>query len=144
MARLFARVASALILTGISLPASAQDYPTRPVMIVVGPGPDTMARLFGQKLTEAWGQPVVVDPQPAGGGLIALRTAAKAPPDGHMMLLSTGAYTVNEALRPQLPVTVTRDFEPVAEIGALSFILITNPALPIRSLDDLVRTAREK
>jgi tripartite-type tricarboxylate transporter receptor subunit TctC len=125
-----------------ALPARAQDYPTRPVFIVVGPGPDTMARLFGQKLSEAWGQQVLVDPQPAGGGVAALRAVARAQPDGHTMLLTTGSYTINEALRPNLPIMLLRDFAPVAEIGALSFVLITNPALPFKSLDDLVKAAR--
>jgi tripartite-type tricarboxylate transporter receptor subunit TctC len=144
MSRLLARAALALIMASGSsaLPARAQDYPTRPVFIVVGPGPDTMARLFGQKLSEAWGQQVLVDPQPAGGGVVAMRAVARAQPDGHTMLLTTGSYTINEALRPNLPVLLLRDFEPVAEIGALSFILITNPALPIKSLDDLVKAAR--
>jgi tripartite-type tricarboxylate transporter receptor subunit TctC len=67
---------------------------------------------------------------------------ARAQPDGHTMLLTTGSYTINEALRPNLPVLLLRDFEPVAEIGALSFILVTNPALPFKSLGDLVKTAR--
>ena len=144
MSRLLASPALALIIAGAScvLPARAQDYPTRPVFIVVGPGPDTMARLFGQKLSEAWGQQVLVDPQPAGGGVVAMRAVARAQPDGHTMLLTTGSYTINEALRPNLPVLLMRDFEPVAEIGALSFILVTNPALPIKSLDDLVKAAR--
>jgi tripartite-type tricarboxylate transporter receptor subunit TctC len=144
MSRLLALSALALIIAGAScaLPARAQDYPTRPVFIVVGPGPDTMARLFGQKLSEAWGQQVLVDPQPAGGGVVAMRAVARAQPDGHTMLLTTGSYTINEALRPNLPVLLIRDFEPVAEIGALSFILVTNPALPIKSLDDLVKAAR--
>jgi tripartite-type tricarboxylate transporter receptor subunit TctC len=144
MSRLLASSALALIIAGASciLPARAQDYPTRPVFIVVGPGPDTMARLFGQKLSEAWGQQVLVDPQPAGGGVVAMRAVARAQPDGHTMLLTTGSYTINEALRPNLPVLLLRDFEPVAEIGALSFILVTNPALPIKSLDDLVKAAR--
>jgi tripartite-type tricarboxylate transporter receptor subunit TctC len=144
MSRLLASSALALIIAGAScgLPARAQDYPTRPVFIVVGPGPDTMARLFGQKLSEAWGQQVLVDPQPAGGGVVAMRAVARAQPDGHTMLLTTGSYTINEALRPNLPVLLLRDFEPVAEIGALSFILVTNAALPIKSLDDLVKAAR--
>jgi tripartite-type tricarboxylate transporter receptor subunit TctC len=124
--------------------ARAQDYPTRPVFIVVGPGPDTMARLFGQKLLDAWGQQVLVDPQPGGGGVVALRTVARAPADGHTLLLTTGSYTINEALRPNLPVLLMRDFAPVAEIGALPFILITNPSSSVKSLDDLVRAAREK
>jgi tripartite-type tricarboxylate transporter receptor subunit TctC len=71
-----------------------------------------------------------------------LRAVARAQPDGHTMLLTTGSYTINEALRPNLPVLLMRDFEPAAEIGALSFILITNPALPFKSLDDLVKAAR--
>jgi tripartite-type tricarboxylate transporter receptor subunit TctC len=144
MSRLLGRAALALIIASAACaPASrAQDYPTRPVFIVVGPGPDAMARLFGQKLSEAWGQQVLVDPQPAGGGVVAMRAVARAQPDGHTMLLTTGSYTINEALRPNLPVLLLRDFEPVAEIGALSFILITNPALPFKSLDDLVKAAR--
>lgn len=144
MSHWLGRAALALITVSAlcALPARAQDYPTRPVFIVVGPGPDTMARLFGQKLSEAWGQQVLVDPQPAGGGVAALRAVARAQPDGHTMLLTTGSYTINEALRPNLPVMLLRDFEPVAEIGALPFVLITNPALPFKSLDDLVKAAR--
>jgi tripartite-type tricarboxylate transporter receptor subunit TctC len=123
-------------------PACAQDFPTKPVFIVVGPGPDAMARIYGQKLTEAWKQQVLVDPQPSGGGMAAMRTVARADPDGHSMLLTTGSYTINEALRPNLPVLLLRDFEPVALIGTLSFVLITNPALPYKSLDDVVKAAR--
>jgi tripartite-type tricarboxylate transporter receptor subunit TctC len=144
MSCLLARAALALSIASASclLPARAQGYPTRPVFIVVGPGPDTMARLFGQKLSEAWGHQVLVDPQPAGGGVVAMRAVARAQPDGHTLLLTTGSYTINEALRPNLPVLLIRDFEPVAEIGALSFILVTNPALPFKSLGDLVKVAR--
>jgi tripartite-type tricarboxylate transporter receptor subunit TctC len=144
MFRLAARATLAVMMALCALPARAQDFPSRPVFIVVGPGPDTMARLFGQKLSDAWGQQVLVDPQPAGGGVAALRAVARAQPDGHTMLLTTGSYTINEALRPNLPVLLMRDFEPAAEIGALSFILITNPALPFKSLDDLVKAAREQ
>jgi tripartite-type tricarboxylate transporter receptor subunit TctC len=134
--------AAALICAYSALPARAQDFPTRPVFIVVGPGPDAMARIYGQKLTEAWGQQVLVDPQPTGGGMVAMRTVARADPDGHTMLLTTGSYTINEALRPNLPVLLLRDFAPVSLIGTLSFVLITNPASPFKSLDDLVKAAR--
>ncbi len=134
--------ATALICACSALPARAQDFPTRPVFIVVGPGPDAMARIYGQKLTEAWGQQVLVDPQPTGGGMVAMRTVARADPDGHTMLLTTGSYTINEALRPNLPVLLLRDFAPVSLIGTLSFVLITNPASPFKSLDDLVKAAR--
>ncbi len=122
----------------------AQDYPTRPVFFVVGPGPDVMARLFGQKLTEAFGQQVLVDIQAAAGGVVAARTVAKAAPDGHTMLLSTGVYSIMEVMRRDLPFSFLRDFEPVAEIGSLSFVLLATPTLGVKSLDELIKLARVK
>jgi tripartite-type tricarboxylate transporter receptor subunit TctC len=103
-----------------------------------------MARLFGQKMSEDWKQQVLIDPQPAAGGVVAMHTVAKAAPDGHTMLLTTGSYTINEALRPSLPLSLLRDFAPAAEIGTLSFILVTNPNLPYKSLDDVIVAARER
>jgi len=141
---LLRRFALALIATLASAAAMAQDFPTKSLFIVVGPGPDTMARLFGQKMSEDWKQQVLIDPQPAAGGVVAMHTVAKAALDGHTMLLTTGSYTINEALRPNLPLSLLRDFAPAAEIGTLSFILVTNPSLPYRSLDDVVAAARER
>ena len=125
--------------------ARAQDYPSRPIFFVVGPGPDALARLFGQKLTAAWGQQVLIDiaaDRPAASWRRA--TSRKAAPDGHTLLLTTGAYTVMQALRPDLPVNLLRDFEPVAPIGSLSFLLLAKNALPVKSLDDLIKLARAK
>jgi tripartite-type tricarboxylate transporter receptor subunit TctC len=122
----------------------AQDFPSKPVFIVLGPGPDAMPRIFGNKLSEIWGQQVLVDPQPAGGGIVATRSVARAAPDGHMMLLTTGSYTINEVLRPSFPFSLTRDFVPAAEIGTLSFILVANKDLPANSLADLIKLAKEK
>ena len=144
MPRLIQRCALALIAALVALPAAAEDFPTKSLFIVVGPGPDTMARLFGQKMSEDWKQQVLVDPQPAAGGVAAMHTVAKAAPDGHTMLLTTGSYTINEALRPNLPLSLLRDFVPAAEIGTLSFILVTNPNLPFKSLDDVIAAARER
>ena len=142
------RLALAVLLlacvVGSQLPgaARAQDYPTKPVFFVVGPGPDALARLFGQKLTAAWGQQVLIDIQPTAGGVVAARNVSKAPPDGHTMLLTTGSYTIMQALRPDLPFNLLRDFEPVAQIGSLSFLLLANRSLPVKSLDDLIKLAR--
>ena len=124
--------------------AVAQDFPTKPIFFVVGPGPDALARLIGNKMSEAWGQQVLIDLQPAAGGVVAEQTVAKAPADGYMMLLTTGSYSINEALRPDLPVKLLRDFAPVAEIGSLSFVLVTYPSFPAKSLDQLIELAREK
>jgi tripartite-type tricarboxylate transporter receptor subunit TctC len=127
---------------GMAATVGAQDYPTKPVFFVVGPGPDAVARLIGQKLTAAWGQQVLIDIQPTAGGVVAARNVAKAPPDGHTMLLTTGSYTIMQALRPDLPFNLLRDFEPVAQIGSLSFLLLANRSLPVKSLDDLIKLAR--
>ncbi len=124
--------------SGVSGPARSQDYPTKPIFFVVGPGPDALARLFGQKLTAAWGQQVLIDIQPTAGGVVAARNVAKAPPDGHTMLLTTGSYTIMQALRPDLQFNLLRDFEPVVQIGSLSFLLLANRSLPVKSLDDLI------
>src|SRR5829696_750794 len=98
-----------LIALSICVDAAAQTYPTKPIRFIVGPGPDVLARLIGQKLTESWGQQVVVDQRPGAGGIIAADTVAKSAPDGYTLLLTTGAYTVNAALYSKLPYSLERD-----------------------------------
>jgi tripartite-type tricarboxylate transporter receptor subunit TctC len=135
-----------LVLAGLlgATATRAQDYPTKPIFFVVGPGPDVLARLIGQKLTDAWGQQVLVDPQPAAGGVMAARAVSRALPDGHTLLLTTGSYSIMQAMRQDLPFNLLRDFAPVAQIGSLSFILLATPSLPVKSLDELIRLARQK
>jgi tripartite-type tricarboxylate transporter receptor subunit TctC len=146
MTRLFRLALAGLLgscmLAGTAATVGAQDYPSKPVFFVVGPGPDAVARLIGQKLTAAWGQQVLIDIQPTAGGVVAARNVSKAPPDGHTMLLTTGSYTIMQALRPDLPFNLLRDFEPVVQIGSLSFLLLANRSLPVKSLDDLIKLAR--
>jgi tripartite-type tricarboxylate transporter receptor subunit TctC len=140
------RIAAAMLALGVSGAGAllAQDFPSKPVFIVLGPGPDAMPRLFGNKLTEIWKQQVLVDPQPGGGGVVATRQVARAAPDGHSMLLTTGSYTINEVLRPSFPFSLTRDFVPAAQIGTLSFIMLTPKTLPANSLAELIKLAKEK
>jgi tripartite-type tricarboxylate transporter receptor subunit TctC len=123
---------------------SAQAYPTRPVRFIVGPGPDVLARIVGQKLTEGWGQQVVVDQRPGAGGIIAADTVAKSAPDGYTLLLTTGAYTINATLYPKLPYSLVRDLAPVALLASISFLVIVNPSVPAKTLQDLVQLARAK
>ena len=80
---------------------SGQAYPTKPIRFVIGPAPDVLARLVGQKLTGVWGQQIVVDQRPGAGGIIAAEIVAKAPPDGYTWLLSTGAYPTLVDLYPK-------------------------------------------
>jgi tripartite-type tricarboxylate transporter receptor subunit TctC len=122
----------------------APGYPTRPIRFIVGPGPDVLARIVGHKLTDAWGQQVVVDQRPGAGGLIAADTVAKSTPDGYTLLLTTGAYTINATYYPKLPYSLERDLAPVALLAKISFIVVVNPSVPARSMQELVQLARAK
>jgi tripartite-type tricarboxylate transporter receptor subunit TctC len=122
--------------------AAAQDYPSRPTRVIVGPGPDILARIVAQKLGESWGQPVIVDQRPAAGGIVAADAVAKSPADGYTLLLSTGSYTINSVLQPKAPYDFQRDLAPVSLMATLPFILVVNPSLPIHSVAELVAAAK--
>ena len=122
----------------------AQDYPAKTIFFVVGPGPDAVARLISQKMAEDWGQQVLVDPQPAAGGMVAARSVAKAAPDGYTLLLSTGSYPINEILRPNESVKLMSDLAPVVEIASLPFVILVPSSLPVNSLADLIKLAAGK
>jgi tripartite-type tricarboxylate transporter receptor subunit TctC len=123
---------------------SAQTYPAKPVRFIVGPGPDVLARIVGQKLTEGWGQQVVVDQRPGAGGIIAADTVAKSAPDGYTLLLTTGAYTINATLYSKLPYSLERDLAPVTLLASISFLVIVNPSVAAKTMQDLVQLARAK
>ena len=139
-------VVAALAVSCVSMTGAvrAEDYPAKTIFIVVGPGPDTVARLIAQKMSEDWKQQVLVDPQPAGGGVAAAHAVAKAAPDGYTMLLTTGSYSINEALRPQLPFKLMHDFDPVVEVASLPFVVMVPSSLPVKTLADLVKLASSK
>ena len=123
--------------------AYAQEYPARPIRVIVGPGPDIVARIMGQKFTEAWGQQVVIDPRPAAGGAIAADAVAKAAPDGYTLLLSSASYPINAAL--QIGATdVIKDFSAVALAASAPFILMVHPSLPVKSMRELIALARAR
>jgi tripartite-type tricarboxylate transporter receptor subunit TctC len=119
-----------LTLAAVS-PAPAQDYPSRVIRVVVGPGPDITARLAGAKITEALGQQVVIEPRPGAGGTIAAQAVAGAPPDGYSLLLATASYTINTAMA-QGPVDLGRDFAPIGLISTVPFVLVVHPSVPAK------------
>jgi len=131
---------------GLVQPSSAvaQEFPTKPIRFVIGPAPDVLARMVGQKLTEAWGQQIVVDQRPGAGGIIAAETVVKAAPDGYTWLLSTGAYPTLVGLYPKLPFDFVRDLEPVSLLASIPFLLVAHPSLPVRSVPDLIKLARAR
>ena len=123
--------------------AQAQDYPNKPIRVIVGPGPDVLARLIGQKFTDAWGQQTVVDQRPGGGGVISAELAAKAPADGYTLLMMTSSYTINAVLQ-KTTYDIVRDFSPIALCVMSPYILSVNLSLPARSIQELIALAKAK
>ncbi len=127
---------------GVAPCALAQNYPTKPVRFVIGPAPDLLPRLIAQKLSESWGQQVIVDQRPGAGGVIAGDLVSKAAPDAYTWLMSTGSFYVLDALYPKLPYNMVRDLTPVTLMATLPFIAVVHPSLPAKSLSDLVQLAK--
>lgn len=132
------------LLVGLSGPALAQAYPTKPVMLVVpfaagGPA-DIMARLLGQQLQ--LGQPVVVDAKPGAGGTIGAAAVAKAPADGHTALFVTAGHAGTGALYPKLTYDPVADFAPVIGLAAAPVVIAVKADSPYKSMQDLVNVAR--
>lgn len=141
-----AATGAACVMASLALactPVMAQDYPQKPVRIVVGPGPDIVARLLGQHFTETWGQQTLVEPRPGGGGVIAAETVARSIPDGYTLLLGSASYTINAVLQPG-PVDLLRDFAAVAFVASSPFVLLVHPSLPVRSVKELIALARTR
>jgi tripartite-type tricarboxylate transporter receptor subunit TctC len=139
MRRSFAVALAALTLAGAT--ARGQDYPSRVIRVIVGPGPDITARLAGAKITEALGQQVVIEPRPGAGGTIAAQAVAGAPPDGYSLLLATASYTINTAMA-QSPLDLGRDFAPIGLISTVPFVLVLHPAVPAKDLAELIALAK--
>jgi tripartite-type tricarboxylate transporter receptor subunit TctC len=124
--------------------AIAQEFPTKPIRVIVGPGSDLAARLVGSKLTDIWRQQIIVDARPGAGGAIALETAAKGGRDGYTWLLSTAVYTINAAMLEKPAFDLVRDFAPVTNLATASFLLFVHPSVPARSVAELIELARAK
>lgn len=138
-----------LALVSTVAPVHAQPYPTKPIRMVVpsapGSGPDLIARVVAQKLTESLGKPVVADPRPGAGGSLGAEIVAKSPPDGYTLIMgSAGSHSVNSALYPKLPYDAVKDFAPISLVSTAPNILIVHPSLPVKSVKDLVALARAK
>jgi len=135
-----ASLAAAAIALG-AFAAGAQDYPTRYIRIVVGPGLDSPARIFGAKIAEALGQQVVVEPRPGAGGTIAAQTVANAAPDGYTLMLATAAYTINTALK-RSPVDLRTDLAPIGLVTTVKYALVVHPSVPVHTLQELIAYAK--
>ena len=147
MSRLPLQMLAAALVALLAAPAaqSVDIYPAKPIRFVLAGGPDTLARLLGQKLTEAWGRQVVVDQRGGGGGSISAELVAKAAPDGYTILLATSTHATH-AVTPGSNVSydLVRDFTPVSLLASTAFILSVHPSLPARSMEELIKLARSR
>ena len=142
-------VVTGIVMLSAALPgaAHAQNYPTRPIRIMVAYTPagttDILARLIGQKMTETWGQPVIVENRPGANGNIGTELAARATPDGYSILMATAAtHSINNTLYPKLTWDAVKDFAPVSLVALVPNIMVVNPSVPVKSVKELVAHAR--
>ena len=131
-------------------PALAQEdpskYPSKPIHIIVGfaagGGNDIIARVFGQKLSESFGQPVIVENKPGGGAIVATEYVARSQPDGYTLLMSASGISINPAVYAKLPYDAINDFVAVSELATFPLIMIVNGSSPIKSAAELVSYAK--
>jgi tripartite-type tricarboxylate transporter receptor subunit TctC len=135
----------------LALPAQAADvpFPSKPVRLIVpftpGGSTDILARAVGQKLSETWKQPVIIDNRPGAGGAIGMELAAKAPADGYTMVMGhIGTLAANPALYKSLPYDPVRDFAPVTLVAMVPNVLVVGPAVPSQSVAEFIALAKSK
>jgi tripartite-type tricarboxylate transporter receptor subunit TctC len=141
---------AAIVLSGAAGAGAAERaYPIKPIRLISayapGGGNDTVARALAHRLTEAFGQPVIVDNRPGANGLLACEITAKAPPDGYTLLMaSISSHAINPALYAKIPYDPVRDFAPVSLLGTTANVLVVHPSMAVKTLKELVAYAKAK
>jgi tripartite-type tricarboxylate transporter receptor subunit TctC len=130
------------------LPAAERDYPNRPVRIIVPQSPgastDLTARMIGQKLNEAFKQPVVVDNRPGSSGIAGTEIVARAAPDGYTLMVVASSFSINPALGRKLPYDAVRDFTTVSQLSKFPNMLAAHPSVPVKTLQEVIALAKAK
>jgi tripartite-type tricarboxylate transporter receptor subunit TctC len=128
--------------------AYAQNYPSRPLRLVVpappGGGTDILGRIVGQKLTDILRQQIIIDNRSGASGMIGSEIVARADPDGHTLLISFTTHVTNPSLYPKMPYDTVRDFAPVAMVGVIPSVLVVHPSVPSPSVRDFIAYAKER
>ena len=146
--QLLATAIAGLAAWAASGPAASQAFPSKPIKIVVpytpGGPTDIPARLVGQKLSELFGQPVIIDNRPGAGGNIGADAVAKAPADGYTLLLVTTGHAINPAIYPKLGYDLTKDLVAVSQLTSSPMVVTVNPGLGVNSIQELIALAKAK
>ena len=144
----FARSVVAFLLCAASVTAFAQQYPNKPIRLVIPFPPagatDVLGRALGQKLSESLGQAVVIENRPGAGSTIGAEQVANAPADGHTLLLASGSICISANLYKRLPFDPAKSFAPVSLVGHVPHMLVANPAIPAASVKDVIALAKAR
>src|SRR3954453_22450344 len=135
------------LLAVATAPAVAQTYPTKPIRILIAQAPgsatDVISRVVGNRLSEGLGQPVVIEAKPGAGGALGTEAAAHSAPDGYTLFMANNStHGSNPALYPKLPYDAVKDFAPISMVASVPYVLIVNPSLPVKSVDELITMAK--
>src|SRR5947209_18967277 len=147
--RLAVALAAVVLSTpNLAAPCFAQDYPARPIRIVVPFGPggpaDVAARLIGNNLQDKFGQPIVVENRTGAGGVIGTLEAAKSPPDGYTLLMMSNTQTANESLVPTRKYELMRDLVPIAPVNYSDLVIVVHPQVAARTLAEFIALAKSQ
>ncbi len=137
------RLVATMVLTLCCATALAQQYPSKPIRVVVGGSPDAVPRILGQKMAEDWGQQLVVDQRGGAGGTIAADIVARAPADGYTLLLCTSTHMMSVNFF-KISYDMVKDFAPITQIASTSFVLAVHPSVPAKSVKELIQLAKRK
>jgi tripartite-type tricarboxylate transporter receptor subunit TctC len=133
---------------GFASPLVAQTYPSKPVRIVApfppGAGTDTLARTLSGPLSKALGQSIIVENRPGAGTVVGTEVVARAPADGHTLLIIANSFTINPAVRSKLPYDAVKDFSGVARIASTPMVFSVHPSVPAKTIKDLIALARAR
>lgn len=144
----FLKLAAGLVAMLACSGLAAQGYPTKTVRVIVpfppGQAADVIARMMAQKLSESMGQPMIIDNRAGASGNIGFELGAKAPPDGYTLTLATAALSIAGSVFSKLPFDPARDFAPISLMAITPLVLVVNPALPVRSVKELIALAKAR
>jgi tripartite-type tricarboxylate transporter receptor subunit TctC len=149
LARLLLMMMLSCAASGVAAADAAGDYPNRPIRFIapfVAGGPsDILSRLLGQKLTESWGQPVIVDNRGSAGGIVGFEIGANALPDGYTLVLATSAgLTMNPSVYRKLPYDPVRDFQPITQVTSGPYLMVVHPSVAAKSVPEFIALAKAK
>jgi tripartite-type tricarboxylate transporter receptor subunit TctC len=143
----FARIA--LLATLAAAPAAAQNYPTKPIRILIAQAPgsatDVISRVVGNRLSEGLGQPVVIEARPGAGGVVGTEAAARSAPDGYTLFMANNStHGSNPAVYAKLPYDAVNDFAPIAFVASVPYVLVVDPSLPAKNVQELIGLAKSR